>query len=337
MAFLTERSWGIVLAGGEGQRMKPIIQRWLGYPRPKQYCTFVGHRSMLQHTLDRAAQLVEPTRIVTVIGRGHEQFLPGALKSDFPGRMIVQPRNFDTAPGVFLPLTHVMAADPEATLLILPSDHFVFPEGPFLQHLETVLDQAERFPERLILVGVQPDQPTHDYGWIEPCLKDPQETPLQDPTLLKIEAFREKPSPQEAAEFFRRGFLWNTMIMGAKAKTLWKLGSRCFPEMLNRFELLRLILQGIREGTLDKSYEQRALNWIYSDLPAANFSRDFLQRSTDTLLVSVLDSIQWSDWGRPNRIEGSLERLGKKSFFSSHSPATLSQASCLRERLLDTL
>ena len=51
------RTWSIVLGGGDGGRMTDFIQRWLGYPRPKQYCTFVGDRSLFQHTLDRASAL----------------------------------------------------------------------------------------------------------------------------------------------------------------------------------------------------------------------------------------------------------------------------------------
>ena len=50
------RIWSIVLGGGDGGRMTDFIQRWLGYPRPKQYCTFVGDRSLFQHTLDRASR-----------------------------------------------------------------------------------------------------------------------------------------------------------------------------------------------------------------------------------------------------------------------------------------
>ena len=61
-------NWAIVLAGGEGERLRPQIKGWLGYHCPKQYCTFVGRRSMLQHTLDRAKQLVPADRIITVMG-----------------------------------------------------------------------------------------------------------------------------------------------------------------------------------------------------------------------------------------------------------------------------
>ncbi|MCX6843861.1 MAG: NTP transferase domain-containing protein, partial [candidate division WOR-3 bacterium] len=63
--------WGIVLAGGEGARMRPLIVYWTGGDRPKQYCTFVGSRSMFQHTVDRARSVVSEKHVVTIIGPGH--------------------------------------------------------------------------------------------------------------------------------------------------------------------------------------------------------------------------------------------------------------------------
>lgn len=64
-------TWSIILAGGEGERLRPFIQRWLGVPIPKQYCTFVGTRSMLQHTWDRADRVTPPEQKVTVVSRHH--------------------------------------------------------------------------------------------------------------------------------------------------------------------------------------------------------------------------------------------------------------------------
>lgn len=63
--------WSIVLAGGDGVRTKEFIRRWLGYEKPKQYCAFVGSRSMFQHTLDRAARLTPWERMVVVAARHH--------------------------------------------------------------------------------------------------------------------------------------------------------------------------------------------------------------------------------------------------------------------------
>jgi hypothetical protein len=69
---LDRNVWTIVLAGGEGERLRPLITRWLGVHRPKQYCTFVGSRSMLRHTLDRAERLTGVERTLVVVARQHE-------------------------------------------------------------------------------------------------------------------------------------------------------------------------------------------------------------------------------------------------------------------------
>src|SRR6266536_1520629 len=63
-AAVCSRTWSIVLAGGDGERIRPFVEKWLGYHRPKQYCTFVGTRSMFQHTLDRADMLTPCERRV---------------------------------------------------------------------------------------------------------------------------------------------------------------------------------------------------------------------------------------------------------------------------------
>lgn len=66
------RRWSIVLAGGEGVRMQPAVRRWFGRTIPKQYCRFIGTRSLFQHTLDRTMQFTGPARTVVVVGRGQQ-------------------------------------------------------------------------------------------------------------------------------------------------------------------------------------------------------------------------------------------------------------------------
>ena len=100
-----------------------------GFACPKQYFRFCGNRSMLEHTVSRAARLVGPERIVTVIGKGHRRWFG---KETLPGLVIEQPVSRGTGAGIFLPASYIYARDPEAVLLIFPSDHFVFPKAKFL-------------------------------------------------------------------------------------------------------------------------------------------------------------------------------------------------------------
>lgn len=80
--------WSIVLAGGEGERVKPLVLRWLGRHRPKQYCTFVGTRSMFQHTVDRAARLTSLARTIVVAGRHHRIEAETQLRERPVGKLV---------------------------------------------------------------------------------------------------------------------------------------------------------------------------------------------------------------------------------------------------------
>ena len=122
-----ENLWSIVLAGGDGVRTKEFILRWLGYEKPKQYCVFVGSRSMFQHTLDRAARLTPWERVVVVAARHHQYEVWDQLDGRPASMVLFQPKNVDTVAGIFLPLTYILAHDPLATVVIYPSDHFISP------------------------------------------------------------------------------------------------------------------------------------------------------------------------------------------------------------------
>ncbi|HET8721522.1 MAG TPA: sugar phosphate nucleotidyltransferase, partial [Nitrospira sp.] len=123
--------WSIVLAGGDGLRMKEFIKRRLGCDKPKQYCAFTGTRSMFQHTLDRAAELTPWERVVVVAARDHQEEVWSQLDGRPVGMVLLQPKNLDTAAGVFLPLTFILARDSQAMVMIYPSDHFIYPEDRF--------------------------------------------------------------------------------------------------------------------------------------------------------------------------------------------------------------
>jgi mannose-1-phosphate guanylyltransferase len=301
-------NWAIVLAGGEGQRMRPFIRHWLGEDRPKQYCTFVGSRSMLQHTWDRASSLARPDRVVTIVGRGHSRFLD-APRHLPPGPLFEQPRDCGTAPGVFLPLSLVAARDPEATVLVMPADHFVHPEGRFLAVADAALRAARERPGRLILLAAPAEAPETDFGWILPG------RPGEHGRLAPVERFEEKPDRDRAARFLARGGMWNTMVIAVRASTLWRLGERHLPAMMRRLRDVRDVLAH-PAGELPEVRVAEVVERAYHRMPAGDFSRDLLQRCPDSALVLPLEGLEWSDWGRPERVAASVERLGKRPAFA---------------------
>ena len=296
--------WSIILAGGEGERLRPFVQRWLGRHRPKQYCTFIGSRSMFQHTLDRADLLSSPDHRVTVIAKSHQQEALAQFVDRDTGKIVMQPANRDTAAGVFLALAHVRACNPQATVVVYPSDHFVYPEARFVKVVEAAKRAVDLLNDHLVLLAVAPDRIEPEYGWIQPGL---QLGSIGEHGLHKVELFVEKPNATVARQFLSSRGLWNTLILTAKVETLWALGWRFFPEMMRMFEQY-----GAAIGT---SKEDAVREVMYREMPARNFSSHLLQRLPEQVAAIEMTGVLWCDWGKPHRIVDTLQRIGKLPAF----------------------
>jgi mannose-1-phosphate guanylyltransferase len=296
--------WSIILAGGNGDRISELTLQMTGRKTPKQYCAFTGTKSMLRHTLLRADMLSPRNRQCIVIAEEHKGEALPQLEDRWPGGIILQPRNRDTFPGIFLPLTHVFARDSNATVIFFPSDHFIFPRENFGRLVRDAVRVVEELPHKLLLLGASPDRPEPDYGWIWPgsTVGNSGGHPVAE-----IKRFLEKPSQTKAADAMACGGLWNTLILAGKARTLWRLGHDFFPEIMQYFERLY--------NAIGSSRETGELRSIYEVMPSCNFSYDFLTQAIDNICVLPMKDVEWSDWGRKERIHETLVRFGKKPNF----------------------
>ena len=300
----SDQLWSIILAGGEGTRLRALVHRWLGRLTPKQYCAFVGTRSMFQHTLDRAARLTPPDRTLTVVAHSHRRDALAQLEGRGGSTILFQPANRDTAAGVFLPLTYIRAKAPQATVVLYPSDHFVYPEERFIEVVRRAIRIVESLPDRVVMLGLAPDRLELEYGWIQPgqsLASRPGES------VQAVHSFLEKPDAGQADAALRTGALWNTLVCAANVELLWTLGRRCLPDMMPLFEQLSQAIGGPEEG--------RALKAIYRNMPTKNFSSDLLQLVPGKLAVVELTGVLWSDWGKPERIAETLRRIDRRPAF----------------------
>lgn len=304
--------WAIVLAGGEGMRMSPLLRSCLGTHYPKQYCTYTGSRSMYQHTLDRAGSIVPKDQIVSVVGQGHRRFIPGEVNSMVARMVFEQPCDQGTAPGVLLPLAYVLSKNLDATVLILPSDHFVLTEARFCTQMDRALKLAESNRERIVLVGAIPNRTESEYDWIDPGTAPVDGSGGRAPWPGEPTYLSAKPSSEEALALLRRGCLWNTMIVAAKARTLWYLGRRFLPSMMVYFDAFLTVLRTIREKSLAPSWEEKALDALYDSISPADFSTDLLHYASRQSMVLRMEGVYWSDWGHPQQVIDTLALLGRR-------------------------
>jgi mannose-1-phosphate guanylyltransferase len=279
--------WSIILAGGEGMRLRSLTRALHGEELPKQYAHIVGEQSLLQRTVARALSWSPPEQIVVIVASDREARARSQLAAFGALQLIPQPRNRGTGPGILLPLSAVIAHDPDAIAVVLPSDHFVREEEPFR---ETIAASERRARENgsVVLVGAVPDSPDPQYGWI---------VPRRDASgRLYVDCFEEKPSPSVAQRLLDKGALWNTFVLVGPAKRLWEMGAAHLPEQARALGIFR------QSGMVQK----RELVWhTYEGLPPGDFSRDVLERA-EGLEVMPLPECGWSDWGTPERVLASL-------------------------------
>lgn len=342
MPIKTNSRCAIIMAGGDGQRLRPFINELWRKTLPKQYVNFIGRRSMLEHTIDRAQRIVPLNHIFTVVGESHLDIFEARQQLSLLPResVIVQPMNRGTWPGIMLPLARIYQHYPEATVVMFPSDHFILQEDVFLAHVVIAIHRVEEQPERMVLLGSPPDNPDPDFGYIIPrmprrpftssgflSLTEPtmapdglgpdygqmvpflQRAPIKPSDFLTIKGFVEKPSQEKARELILKTALWNTGIIVAKATTLVRYTREFAPELYSAFLRMKKIL-GVAG---DKS----ELKKVYESIKELNFSRDFLEilshRHPFSLLALPVEQVFWSDWGSKGRLLAVLDKAGYRT------------------------
>lgn len=304
---------GIVLAAGDGVRLREFVRRLRGDDLPKQYVNFVGKRSMLEHTFQRAEMLIPAQRLFTVVAREHLDFadVRRQLASRPRQAVLVQPYNRDTAAGILLPLMYLYKQYPEAVAAIFPSDHFVLEEDRFMRYVELGFEIAQRDSAKIVLLGVEPDCPDTELGYIVP---GPEIEPSRLDSARTVEMFVEKPSSRAVAEkIIKTGALWNTFVMIVKAKTLLDLFERATPQLFRSFQP---ILNAIGTPVAAQEAER-----IYQGLTDVNFSKGVLEalpfELRGSLSVLRVRGVTWYDWGTSTRL---LQTLEPRSTGSSIQP-----------------
>lgn len=298
---------GIVLAGGDGRRLQPFVNRFLREGPPKQYVNFIGTRSLLEHTLDRTEKLLPRHLTFTVVSRNHLDHpeVQRQLGSRPRGIFIIQPENKDTLPAILLPLMHLYRRYPDSSVVIFPSDHFIAEEDEdlFMLYVARAFHAVESDPSQLVLLGAEPDRFEPEYGYI---LADGRERRLNSLGICRVNSFVEKPDPSVARGLIQQGALWNTMVVIFRTKTLLELVQVMAPKLYKSFQgILEAIGTFQLKARVDRAYEQ---------MDPMNFSTSILQGFAPQLPwhLSVLPmrEVLWSDWGSAHRLASSLKKAG---------------------------
>lgn len=288
--------WGLILAGGEGIRLRSLTRRISGDERPKQFCAVIGRESLFEQARSRARLLIAPARTLLVLTRAHDRFYAPLLQDAQPGTVIVQPLGRGTSPAILYGLLRIAAVSRTAMVVILPSDHYVSDDARFTAHVASGFAAVDRHPDLVVLLGIEPDTAETEYGWIEPG------DGLPGSDLRSVRRFWEKPAPTMARRLLADGCLWNSFVMVARVAAFLGLIRRTLPALDDAFRPVRAAV-----GT---TAEADAAREVYARLSPLDFSVEVLARNPRHLAVLPVTGIKWTDLGQPRRVLVVLRALG---------------------------
>jgi len=309
--------WGLILAGGDGRRLLPLTRKITGDDRPKQFCPVVGDETLLYQTRRRISRLVPRWRTLLLLTKTHESFYADRIAGMPSSSVLIQPCNRGTAPAILYSLMRLSEIDPKGIVAFFPSDHYFSNDEAFVRQIDAAYETAAFRPELVVLLGITPETPEIEYGWIEPDF--PLENPVSD-SVCRVNRFWEKPDQALASALMDRGCLWNSFVMVGHVYAFLSLVRHALPDLVESFESIR--------QSFFTTAEQAAVRDLYSAIPAVSFSQEVLPVQPGNLAVLRATGLGWSDLGNPNRVLSVIENRGvqtewrfKSSYGEQRQPA----------------
>ena len=305
----TQRTWALVLAAGEGSRLRRLTTDAAGVATPKQFCSLRGGPSLLDEAVRRAENIAPRQRICTIVAHQHRRWWEDALDYLPAENVIAQPENRGTANGILLPLLHILARDPQANIVLLPSDQYVRDEAVLASSLQHAVRRLGERSGEIVLLGLEPEEVDPELGYIVPAGR-------RDQGACTVTRFVEKPSAAVAELLIRDGALWNVFIIAARAQTLLDLFAARYPQIV-------MEMQAAVAADVQRVRDPVASVGLYATLPTIDFSRDVLEGATPSLRVMRTPACGWSDLGTPERVAKTLRRTRGRDA-SDHGTSTAS-------------
>ncbi len=214
------------MCGGIGSRFWPYSRE----SRPKQFLDFLGTgRSLLQMSFDRISALVPPENVLVVTNAQYKPLISEQLPELPDDNILLEPARRNTAPCIAWAAYHIAARDPEASIIVCPSDHLITRDEVFRDAILKGFEFVETH-DALLTLGITPTRPETGYGYIQVGEK-------VEGDICRVKTFTEKPKLELAKVFLETGeFFWNSGIFLWSAKTIIRELITNAPDVANVFE-----------------------------------------------------------------------------------------------------
>jgi len=266
-----------IMAGGIGSRFWPASRT----ERPKQFLDILGTgKSLIRMTFERFLHITPAERIYIVTNERYRNLVKEHLPELSDTQIIGEPSRNNTAPCVAYTAFKLQMLDPDANLIVAPSDHIILQEADFIETVKKGLAFTAK-NNALLTLGIQPSRPDTGYGYIE--VGDSTDGPIR-----KVVSFREKPNRATAQEYLNSGkYLWNAGIFLWKVEHLLEAFSKHAPE------IYRILSAG--SAAYNTEAETEFIKEAYPTTPNISIDYAILEKADN--VYTLPSDFGWSDLG----------------------------------------
>lgn len=267
----------VIMAGGSGTRFWPFSRT----EKPKQFLDVLGvGQSLLQMTFDRFKEITDVSNIYVVTNSKYKGLVTNQLPEMKEEQILFEPFQRNTAPCVAYACYKIGQKNPDANIVVSPSDHIVFKEGVFIKIVNQAL-QLSALDNNLVTIGVKPNRPETGYGYIQ-YIEDHQSE------IKKVKTFTEKPAKDLAIKFIDSGdFVWNAGIFVWSVRAIKNAFAEFLPEMDETFN-------GIAKDFYTEE-EQSSVDVAYTQCKNISIDYGIMEKAKNVYVV--LGDFGWSDLG----------------------------------------
>ncbi len=274
---MNKNYYAVIMAGGVGSRFWPVSTQAF----PKQFHDMLGSgQTLLQKTFSRLNKIIPSENIYILTNEIYLEITLRQLPEISEKQVVLEPAMRNTAPCILLSALKIKKENPNALMLVAPSDHWIEDESAFAKDIQACFEAAQK-EDILLTLGIVPTFPNTGFGYIESDKNDASE-------IKKVKQFREKPDYETAKQFLAEGnFLWNAGIFIWSAKSIVASFEKYLAEMNSLFS------KG--NAVLNTSEEKQFIERHYGE--AENISIDYgILEKADNVFIKKA-TFDWNDLG----------------------------------------
>jgi len=276
-----KNNYCVIMAGGVGARFWPMSKT----SRPKQFIDVLGvGKTLIRLTFERFTNICPPENILVVTNGIYKDLVLDQLPELTEQQVLCEPSRRNTAPCVAYANHKIKAENPDAIVVVAPSDHIILMEDEFVRNIKTAM-QAAHENDWLVTLGIKPSRPDTGYGYIQ--FKE-NNVYAEDIPLHKVKTFTEKPNLEIAKSFLASGdFLWNSGIFIWSLKSIMSAFENLLPDVESLFE------KGT--GLYNTDAEEKFIADTYAVCKNISIDYGIMEKAKNVYTLAV--DFGWSDLG----------------------------------------